>query len=336
MTAVLVDDLTAPWEATSALWTLSAATEGDALGRGGLGMVIRAAAGAEGAPAPSAERPFTPALDLRDADELRLWLRSSRPGDGRPARPFYLAIEAATDTAEPELWRRFLPVVQPDVWALHRLFLGDMPTGLRGGVGLLRLVSLDATTAFSAALDDVVAVRPEPVRDVEAALIACLETLSGMTAIIDVPESPGMRARPFVLVTPWSIVPIERATGIDEAIDNFTDGGAFVRTAPASLQLEYRIDVFADDRAEKARALEAISGFILSSTRLVAANVPLVLEPFAPSPEDAATLEAGRTPVYVRVVTEVETGPRRLLGLAVPFVLAGPADGRETAELTPV
>jgi hypothetical protein len=336
MTAVVVDDLTVPWEASSPLWTLSVDAAGDALGRGGLGMVIDAAAGAAGSPAPSAERRFTPPLDLGGADELRLWLRSSRPGDGGPARPFYLAFEAAADPAATASWRRFLPVAKSDVWTLHRLFLGDMPTGLRGAVGALRVRGLDPTAAFSAALDDVVAVRPEPVCDVEAALVARLEELSGMTAVVDVPENPETLARPFVLVTPWSIAPVERRTAVDEAIDNFTDGGAFVRTAPGSLQLEYRIDVFADDRAEKARVLEAIAASILADARLVAANVPLTLVTFAPSPADAAAVEPGRTPFYVRVVTEVETGPRRLLGLAVPFVLAGPADGRETAELTPV
>jgi hypothetical protein len=337
VTSVTVDEMAVPWEASSGLWSLSAEPSADALGRGGNGMAIRSAAGAASDPAPSAGRRFTPPLDLRDAEELRLWLRSSRPGDGRPETPFYLAFEAATDPPGAGApWRRFLPVSQPDAWTLHRLWLGDMPAALREAVGFLRVQSLDATVAFDATLDDVVAVRPEPVADVQAALLARLEDAVAASVILDVPENPGTRTRPFVLITPWSVVPLERRTGADEITDNYTDAGAFVRPAPASLQLEYRVDVFADDAAEKARLLEAIVGAFLSDARLVVANVPVSLLPFVPLDDEATAAAAGRTPLYVRLTTDVETGPRRLLGFAAPFLLAGPADGRETAEVAPV
>jgi hypothetical protein len=337
MTSFVVDELGVPWEASSALWSLAAAPSADALGRGGSGMAIQSAAGAASDPAPSAERRFTPPLDLRGADELRLWLRSSRPGDGRPDRPFYLAFEAATDPPGAGApWRRFLPVSQPDAWTLHRLWLGDMSAALRQAVGFLRLQSLDPTVAFDAALDDVLAVRPEPIGDVQAALLARLADAVDASVILDVPENPGTRTRPFVLVTPWSVVPLERRTGADEITDNYTDTGAFVRPAPASLQLEYRVDVFAEDGAEKARLLEAIVGAFLSDARLVVANVPVALLPFVPLDEEATAAATGRTPLFVRLTTDVETGRRRLLGFAVPFLLAGPADGRETAEVAPV
>jgi hypothetical protein len=341
-----VDGMAVPWEASSPLWSLSADSSADAFGRGGLGMVIRAAAGDKSEPPPFAERRFTPPLDLRGADELRLWLRSTRPGDGGPARPFYLVLEATTDPPGAGTpWRRFLPVAQPDMFALHSLWLGDMPAGLRQALGVLRIRSLDVTVAFEAAVDDLVAVRPEAVQDVDGALLARFHNAfevdvagsrTPVPAILDVPENPGARTPPFILITPWSVVPLERRSGTDESIDNYTDGGAFVRTPPASLQLEFRLDVFAGDRTQKAQLLELIVGSILSDPRLIAANAPLTVVPFVPSSEEAATIAPGRTPLFVRVNTEVETGPRRLLGFAVPFVLAGPADGRETAELTAV
>lgn len=338
MSTSLVDELAVPWVASSPLWSVAADPSAAALGRDGVGMQIRAAAGELSDPAPSAERGFTPPLDLRGADELRLWLRCTRAADGGPTRPFYLALEATTDPpAAGTSWRRLLPVPQPEVFALHRLWLGDMPAALRQAVGILRLQSLDATTAFTAAVDDIVAVRPEPVGDVEAVLVARLEEVVGAPAVLlDVPENPGTRTRPFVLVTPWSVVPLDRLAASDEVIDNYTDDGAFVRPAPASLQLEYRIDVFADDRASKAQVLDAIIGSILADARLVVANVPLVLGPFVPSDETAATIEPGRTPLFVRVTTEVETGPRILRRFAVPFVVAAPVDGRETAEAAAV
>jgi hypothetical protein len=230
-------------------------------------------------------------------------------------------------------WVRFLPIPRPDVFALHRLWLADMPAPLHRAIGYLRLRSLDPTTAFEAAIDDIVAVRPEPVGDVEAALVARLEGLGGLpTVLVDVPENPGTQTPPFVLVTPWSLAPLDRVAAADEIVDNYTETGAFVRPATASLQLEYRIDVFADDRASKAQFLDAIVASILSDARLVVANVPLSLVPFVPPSEVAATIEPGRTPLFVRVTTQVETGPRNRRDFAVPFVVAGPADGRETAE----
>jgi hypothetical protein len=334
LSASLVDGMVTAWQASSPLWSLSTDAAADATGRDGLGMMIRAAAGDEGDLAPSAQRTYTPPLDLRESDELRFWLRSSRPADGSATRPFYLAFEATTEPAAPPPWRRFLAVRQPDVWTLQRLWLDDMPADLRPAVGVLRIASLDATIAFDAAVDDLVAVRPEAVSDVDAALQECFDGMLDVPAILDLPENPGPRTPPFILITPWSVLPREPRTGTDEVVDNHSEGGAFVRPAPAQVQLEYRIDVVADTRADKARLVEAIVGQLLTRRQLIAANVPLTLEPFVPSSEEAATIEPGRTPLFLRVVTDVETGARRQLGYAVPFVLAGPSDGRETAELT--
>jgi hypothetical protein len=335
VSASLVDGMETPWQVSSSLWSLSTDATADATGRDGLGMVIRAAAGAESDPAPSAQRTFTPPLDLREAAELRFWLRSSRPADGSATRPFYLAFEATTEPAAPGAqWRRFLEVRQPDLWTLQRLWLDDMPADLRQAVGVLRMASLDATIAFDAAVDDLLAVRPEAVSDVDAALLERFDGMLDVPAILDLPESPGSRTPPFILITPWSVLPLERRTGTDEVVDNHTDGGAFVRPAPAHIQLEYRVDAVAGTRAAKARLVEAIVSEVLTHQRLIAANAPVTLEPFVPSSEEAATIEPGRTPLFVRVTNDVETGARRRLDYAVPFVLAGPSDGREAAELT--
>lgn len=346
MTSFVVDGMSVPWPASSPLWSVSAEASADALGRGGLGMLIGAAAGEPSDAPPSAERRFTPSLDLRDADELRLWLRSTRAADGSPGLPFYLALEATTHPpgAEPP-WRRFLPVPQAGAWALQRLALDDMPAALREAVAVLRIRSLDASVAFEAAIDDLMAVRPEPLADVDSALLARFDetfevAVDGeptlVPALIDVPESPGQRTPPFILITPWSVVALDRRAGGDEIVDNHTDAGAFVRPAPRSVQLDFKIDVFAADRAQKAGLLERILGSILSDSRLVAADLPLQMVPIEPSKDEVGLLAPGRTPVFVRVTTDIETGQRRLLGLAVPFVLAGPADGRDTAELTAI
>src|SRR5215216_870771 len=292
--------MSVPWPASSPLWSVSAEASADALGRGGLGMLIRATAGEPSDAPPSAERRFTPPLDLRDADELRLWLKSTRAADGSRGRPFYLALEATTDppSAGPP-WRRFLPVPQAGAWALQRIALDDMPAALREAVALLRIRSLDAGVAFEAAIDDLMAVRPEPLADVDSALLVRFDETFEVAvhgeptlvpALIDVPESPGQRTPPFILITPWSVVALDRRAGGDEVVDNYTDAGAFVRPAPRSVQLDFKIDVFAADRAQKAGLLERVLTSILSDPQLVAANMPLEILPVEPSQEDAALL----------------------------------------------
>lgn len=345
MSSFVIDGMSVPWAASSPLWSVSAETSADALARGGLGMLIRAAAGDASDTPPSAERRFTPPFDLRDADELRLWTRSTRAADGSAALPFYLALEATTDPPGPATWRRFLPVPRAGAWTLQRLVLDDMPPALREAVAVLRIRSLDAGAAFEAAVDELMAVRPEPLGDVDSALLARFHetfevAVDGepalVPAIVDVPESPGDRTPPFILITAWSVLALDRRAGSDDVVDNYTDAGAFVRPAPRSVQLDFKLDVIAADRAQKAGLLERVLTSILSDPQLVAANMPLEILPVEPSKEDAALLVPGRTPVFVRISTEFETGPRRLLGLAVPFILAGPSDGRETAELTAI
>src|SRR5207253_1480198 len=78
---------------------------------------IVARSGANTDPAPFAQRRFEPPLDLRGTEELRLWLRSNRPGDGGTGHPFYLAFEASSKTPAPTLsWGRLLPVKKRETW----------------------------------------------------------------------------------------------------------------------------------------------------------------------------------------------------------------------------
>jgi hypothetical protein len=344
VSSFLVDGMSVPWASSSPSWSISADASADALGRGGLGMVVRAAGAEASDVPPAAQRSFTPPLDLSAADELRLWVRSTRAADGSPTQPFYLALEATASPSGPgTTWRRFLPVPQPGAWTLQRLALDDMPAGFRKAVAALRIRSLDAATTFEAAFDELIAVRPEPLADVDAALLARFHErfeANGqpalVPAVIDLPEHPGDRTPPLILITPWSVLPLDRRAGGGDAVDNYTDAGAFARPTPRSIQLDFQLDVFAADRTQKAMVLDRMLASILSEPQLVAANVPLQMIPIEPSKEETAQLVPGRTPVFVRVISDIESGPRRLLELAVPFVLAGPADGRETAELTAI
>ncbi len=295
------------------------------------GLEVVATPGAAGDPAPYAERMRVPALDLRDDSELRLWVRSTRAGDDGPGRPAYLALEADTVPAAAAPWRRLLRIGAANRWELARFGLDDMPTAIRRAVGVLRLRSLDPEIAFTAALDDLLAVTPQPFADVDAALIARFAGAyqvgpRTVAAILDLPEVAGTRTAPYLLITPWSAELTPRP-GADLIADR-TGGGASVRPAPVDLLLAFRLDVHARSRAEKTTILDRMAADLL--TPLVVAGAPVDLEPFAGPPDPP-----GRTPLYVRLRVPFESGPRAFHPLAQGLLAVGHVDDRPGAEALP-
>lgn len=337
MSNAVVDDFAAPWTADpSGLWVVTSASAAARFGADGLGLDIRATAGAGPAPAPFAERNYAPALDLRGSDELRFWLRSTRPGDGTATRPVYLELEATRDPPAGSPWRRAVPVSKPNRWQLVTLWLGDMAPALRQAVGFLRLRSLDGTAAFAAQLDDLIETAPRPIEDCIAAVVDRIDGVysvdvagvaTPVPTILDVPENPGPRAEPYVLVTPWAVTaPRLLGAALDET-DNVTAGGVHVRPAPARLQLSFRLDVFAAEWEQKAAVLDRLVVDLLEP--LVVNGLPVALEPYQPSDEEWR-VTAGRTPLFYRAALPVEVGVRRPHDLAVPFLYVGHGDRTET------
>ncbi len=285
---------------------------------------------------PGGSSPDTPPLDLSQTEELRFWLRSSRPGDGSEGNPFYLAFEATGDS--PELsWQRLLPVKQADVWEFHRLWLGDMPEELREAVVTFRLRRLDASVVFNVALGDVIAGTPEPLQDVESALLQRLDNrfqvnVSGMptnvSAIVDLPENPGGRTPPYILIIPWSVQAKGERGGSGELIDNYKIVLKSTSSEPTEtietfevtarpqvgqLQIEYAIDIFAQGREQKTRLLDAILSDFSRNPLLAVSGEPLALIPFLPDPEQVAEFVAspGRTPLFYQIIAPIDTGTRQ-------------------------
>jgi hypothetical protein len=344
MSSRIVDAFTSPWiPDPSGRWSCSVDASAGHLGTDGLGMVIRAVGDSSPAAASFAERNLSPPLDLRDADELRFWLRAARRAAPSPATPFYLAFEAASEPPVTLRWTRLLPVEQAGVWELHRLWLDDMPSDLRGAVGFLRLRALAPAIPFSAAIDDLIAVTPEPLQDADAALQARLHNrfeVSGaggstLVAALIHPSDPVPSDAPYILITPWSVTPAAGRPGAD-LVDNFTPGGAFVRAAPEALTLEYRLEVHATTRDLRAYLLEAVLAELGRDRRLVVAGEPVALSSFTPAPEQAALVPPGRTPLYYRLSVPLEIGRRRFHQLPDPSLVVAPTGGRDTAETVPV
>jgi len=342
VTSAVIDDVATPWQSDgSTLWTLSIAPAAAEASTSGVAMRIDAAAGAANDPPPSAARQFPAPLDLRGVDELRLWLRSSRPASGAPDKPFYLALEATAAAGPQPVWRRLLPVDRADAWELHCLWLGDMAAELRQAVGTLRLRSLDATVAFRACVGELIATLPEPIGDLEDALAERLDkiysvavegTPTSVPAILDVPESPGTRTAPYVLITPWSVHALEPRGGADDVVDNYTPAGAHTRPARRLLRLEYRIDAFVTTRRHKSHLLERIVAD-LAARRLRVDGELLEAVAFDPSAHELASLVApGRTPLFYRWLVPIEAGARQFHAQAVPFLTFGQPDEPSATE----
>jgi len=329
----LVDAFTTPWTSDpSGRFSVRSDPSAARFGADRRGLEVVATAGAAGDAPPFAEQAYAPALDLRDDDELRLWVRSTRAGDDGPARPAYLALEADTAPAAAAPWRRLLRIGAANRWELARLGLDDMPTAIRRAVGVLRLRSLDPEIAFTAALDDLLAVTPQPFADVDAALIARFDGAyrvgtRAVAVILDLPEVPGTRTAPYLLITPWSAELTPRPGA--ELVTDRTDRGASVRPAPVDLLLAFRLDVYARSRVEKATLLDRVAADLLAP--LVVAGIAVDLEPFAGPPDPP-----GRTPLYVRLRVPVETGPRAFHPLAQGLLAVGHVDDRPGAEALPV
>lgn len=333
MSVTSVDDFAGPWQPDpSGLWSAQSTATAANFGADGKGMAIHASPGASAGPSPYVRRVFGAPLDLSTAAELRFWLRASRPAGGE-GRPHYLAFEAGSDPAAAQLpWHRLLTVTRPGTWELQRLDLGDMPAALRGAVGVLRIRGLDRTISFDADVDDLIACSPQPVRDVETALVTRLdEALDAPVVLLPTAAAPDA---PYLGISPWSLVPQTEYVG-EEVVDNETTAGAFVRPHPRRLRLDYRIEAYAEERSQQAALLEAVITELARDPRIVAANEPLVLSPFEPGATATGPTQPGVTPLYYRVVTWHETAARVFRPRAVPFLVTGqPSEANQ--EVSPV
>jgi hypothetical protein len=338
-----IDDFTTAWAPDpSGLWVTGSAPSAAHFGEDGAGLWIEAGADTSAGPLPYAEsRPAVP-LDLRQADELRFWIRSDRRAHGGPDAPFYLAFEADTDPAAPAgPWRRLVPIATAGEWELVTLWLGDMPAELRRAVAVLRLCGLDRATEFRAQVDDLLATRPEPVRDLETALHRRLDRAftvavggapTPVPAVVSVPDGPQAPDPPYLLIIPWKVLPLGLRASAREASDNFTGAGLFVRPAPVGIRLEYALDVVAEEPDHRDVLRERVLDTMARRPRVTAGNVAVELVAFDGDPGTELATPARRTPLFYRAVVSAETGDRRFVALARPFLLAGAAGPGGVAE----
>ncbi|MDC0766943.1 hypothetical protein [Streptomyces sp. HD] len=153
-------------------------------------------------------------LDLNDAGELRLWIRSDQPADGTDGRPF-LAEFGYTDAADTpgEEHRWLLPAARPGAWEQRHL---GIDRDRRGAITRLTLRCL-TDHQLEMSFDELLAIVDEPLVAAEAALVAVLAepvalpgahrlplrpAAAGSTELRLSPVRRRLRARNRILVDP--------------------------------------------------------------------------------------------------------------------------------------
>jgi hypothetical protein len=227
---------------------------------------IRAGAAASGH---RLQRDFA-AVDLTGFSQLRLSVKI----DAAPSAEFLIEVRLASagvgfdDAAN--TWHRLIPTGPSRGWTVLTMSLEDLPATVARGVTGIRLRCL--TGSFGIHLDDMVAVRPQPLADADAALLAVLRgIIAGGNAVTSVIRAPGepAPAAPGIDVEQFDIR-LAKSRVIDAPLRcDFTVDGYRECVAGIAFDLDYAVRPVAANRATQAQLLEAVLARIPANGELV-------------------------------------------------------------------
>jgi hypothetical protein len=224
-------------------------------------------------------------LDLRPFPDLLLWVRSDRFADGTSGSPLFLEVRlgSGVPVGDPSnTWARLIPIETPGLWQPVPLSLADLPDTVRQGVTTIRLTCVDATAAWQMDIDTILAVHPEVLADVDAALLARLDnrlSLGGapVPAVV-VPVGGAQPSTPVLRISNYDARPDRAMSPMDGPRTDFT-GTEFALRAPATVyQLDYAIEALAPDRASEAAMLAFVLGELTPTARLLGAGRTIRVE----------------------------------------------------------
>lgn len=258
-------------------------------------------------------------LDLRSFDELRLWLWADRPADGTPQRPFFLALRLGSaalplgDAGNP--WYRLLPVGESGVWEHVRVSLGDLPVAAREAVSQIELRCADGA-GFTCVLDDFLAVREQPLADVDGALLNRLhqQVAVGGTAVPATVLAAGTPApdAPAIIVRHHGVEYADARTSATPVRGDYTLNRFLLLPARIGYNLHYLVEVVGGSRAAEVSIIEFLLVALPPRGDLLVGGRPLPIE-WVPVPlydADGAPL-ADRPRLYLRVLTSLAVGLAR-------------------------
>ncbi len=260
-----------------------------------------------------------PAADISSFPELRFWIRSDRRANGSETFPFYwrmsLASAALSFDAPANTWRRLIPVFQANVWEAVRLSVSEVPAQIRTGLNGVRLECIDSSVPFTCHLDDLRAVRPQLIRDAEAALTEALDlkiSFSGtpVPAAVVNADGPAPPGAPCLLIRPYDI---QRATERDAGVSmpgEFTETGMRFWPAPTPFYLFYEVEARGLNPLQRAALTELVLDRFVPVGTVMVNGTPSSVEIVLAPPVDPRPAElVARTPLRLRLLTALQKGP---------------------------
>jgi hypothetical protein len=304
MSSAIVHALDTAWVASAAALQITVDTE-TFVGEGPASNRLDAPDGAAGATATAT--PAAP-IDLSGFDELRFWIRSSRPANGSQDAPFFLEFsfsDANDAPGAPHTW--LVPVNRADTWEQRRL---GVESELRSAVNQLRFRCL-TNDAFTCNVDELLAVHEEMLVDVEGALAEALGAVAPV--VVEAPPAPTAANAPAIVATPLGAIEDQARSGQYLQRDSFRVRGAqivcSVRPSARAYACDYELTALGTDRTQQASIYEGILRQMTLDTglRVNGSYAPVsLLDP--PQLRRRTTGQAG--PVYVRIGTRLEVAPR--------------------------
>lgn len=233
------------------------------------------------------------AVDLSNHDELRFVVQASRAAPAPSGSinaalsPFYLELHlgsVALPTGNPgNLWLRRLPIEVAEAWQVIRVSLDDLPAAVRTAASVAELRCINASQAFDCHIDEVLAVRPGLLSDVEEALQIRLHGqmnigVTPVPAVVTVAGADLPATLPTIAIMPLDVrCALERTGGSGQRVD-FTADGYRVRSAPRAYELGYAIEALATTRVDQAAVLDYLLATLPAQGELRVAGVPLTME----------------------------------------------------------
>jgi hypothetical protein len=262
-------------------------------------------------------------IDLTQFDDIRFWIYSDRPADGKASRPFYLELRlasAAMALSDPgNTWQRYLPVSQTGRWETVRLTIADLPAAVRGALSILQLRCTDASTAFNCHLDDIIAVREAMIGDVDAALQAGLNSIlsvggNTIPAVLHPANGVLTATPPYIQILHYDAVYSRDRTDSAPARVDFTNQGYSLVPPANAFELYYQVTAVANDRPTQATMLEFVLRTLPPRGMLLVNGTPLPFETIFVQPINRlGGSRNDQIPLFYKISTRQQSGPTTLV-----------------------
>jgi hypothetical protein len=245
-----------------------------------------------------------PPLDLTPFDELRLWVwgsRGTRPATREPQLLEMRLGSALMGLDDPaNTWHRRIPFFAGGRWFLVRLSLDDLAPAVAGAVDRIEFACVASPVPWQCFLDDLLAVRPSFLVDVDTAMRDRLHQQISVQGnlvsaeVIGVGETPALAA-PALRIWHYALrLPPKREGSARHQGDFTSDGYHRVQGELQAFDVCYAVEAHAQSRDDQARLLDFVLAALPRRGELVVNAVPIPMRMVAEPPDDLPLLGVAR------------------------------------------